>query len=173
MKTKTPKLLLAAAVLAMALPLTAVAAKGDIIIGQATVIDGDTIDIRGKRIRLHGIDAPERNQSCTDQSGQSIRCGVMVTRALDEHIARRNVACQVMDVDRWGRFVGRCDVPAARSGAITGTMNRALAQAGYVYAMPRYSRDYVGDVDRARAQRQGLFAGQFEEPAEFRRRARK
>jgi endonuclease YncB( thermonuclease family) len=34
------------------------------IIGRASVIDGDTIDIHGTRIRLYGIDAPESSQLC-------------------------------------------------------------------------------------------------------------
>ena len=34
------------------------------IAGPARVIDGDTIDIAGERIRLHGIDAPESGQTC-------------------------------------------------------------------------------------------------------------
>ena len=41
--------------------------------GQATVIDGDTIDIHGTRIRLHGIDAPESGQLC-HIDGKRWRC---------------------------------------------------------------------------------------------------
>ena len=32
------------------------------IIGKAMIIDGDTIHIQNNKIRLHGIDAPERKQ---------------------------------------------------------------------------------------------------------------
>jgi endonuclease YncB( thermonuclease family) len=34
----------------------------DNVSGQASVIDGDTLEIHGSRIRLWGIDAPESNQ---------------------------------------------------------------------------------------------------------------
>lgn len=36
------------------------------IVGLASVIDGDTLDFRGTRIRLHGIDAPKSGQTCKD-----------------------------------------------------------------------------------------------------------
>jgi len=35
------------------------------IYGLPIVTDGDTVKILGNRIRLHGIDAPEKNQKCT------------------------------------------------------------------------------------------------------------
>ena len=42
--------------------------------GVARVTDGDTIKIEGIKIRLHGIDAPERKQTC-EKNGGVWRCG--------------------------------------------------------------------------------------------------
>jgi len=51
------------------------------MVGIPRVIDGDTLDISGARIRLHGIDAPESRQYCQKNS-QSYRCGQQATVAL-------------------------------------------------------------------------------------------
>jgi endonuclease YncB( thermonuclease family) len=39
-------------------------AFADNLSGQASIIDGDTLEIHGTRIRLWGIDAPESSQLC-------------------------------------------------------------------------------------------------------------
>ena len=48
------------------------------IIGEAKIIDGDTIHINKKKIRLHGIDAPEKNQTCILETKEWL-CGKQST----------------------------------------------------------------------------------------------
>jgi hypothetical protein len=43
--------------------------------GTARVIDGDTLSIADTRIRLWGIDAPERDQTCQGKNGDVYECG--------------------------------------------------------------------------------------------------
>ena len=59
--------------LTLALILIATPALADVT-GTASVIDGDTIEVHGQRIRLHGIDAPESRQLCR-LDGKSWQCG--------------------------------------------------------------------------------------------------
>ena len=71
------------------------------------VIDGDTIKIRGAKIRLHGIDAPESAQVCKAKE-KSYRCGTSATLALGRRIAGKSVSCDERDQDRYGRIVAVC-----------------------------------------------------------------
>ncbi len=84
--------------------------------GQATVIDGDTIEIHGTRIRLHGIDAPESGQLCTI-GGKRWRCGKDAANVLADLIDRRPVTCRERDRDRYGRVVAVCRVQGEDLGA--------------------------------------------------------
>ena len=133
------------------------------MIGVASVIDGDTIEIHGQRVRLHGIDAPEGGQTCLDAAGRNWRCGQRAALALQDLIGRRTVTCDERDVDRYGRIVGRCLV-----GEVD--INGWLVAQGLALAYRRYSRDYVAAEEEARASGRGMWAGTFELPWEWRRR---
>jgi endonuclease YncB( thermonuclease family) len=74
------------------LAINGLAFAGDLI-GQASVIDGDTIEIHGTSIRIFGIDAPESDQLCLDEDGEPYRCGQKASNALFDLIDRRPVEC--------------------------------------------------------------------------------
>lgn len=57
------------------------------ITGVASVIDGDTIEVHGQRIRFNGVDAPESGQYCDDAKGFEYPCGRRSAEALDAFLA--------------------------------------------------------------------------------------
>jgi Staphylococcal nuclease homologue len=97
------------AMLSAALAVCGVAFADDVI-GQASVIDGDTIEIHGARIRIFGIDAPESDQLCRNSDSEHYRCGQKASNALLDFIARRPVECVEVDRDRYNRTVAVCSV---------------------------------------------------------------
>jgi endonuclease YncB( thermonuclease family) len=105
------------------------------IVGRASVIDGDTIDIRGERIRLFGIDTPESTQLCSMQ-GKPYRCGQQAALALADKLGQKTVHCSEKDVDRYGRTVAVCFVAGE-------DINRWLTSEGWALAYRKYSLDYV------------------------------
>lgn len=131
------------------------------ISGVPGITDGDTIRIGADRIRLFGIDAPERDQSCTTADGTAYACGDQATKALADFIGGRELDCEVVDVDRYGRAVAVCLV-----GGVD--INGWLVSQGWALAYRRYSMDYVSAEDRARAAKVGLWGGSFVVPWEWR-----
>jgi endonuclease YncB( thermonuclease family) len=105
--------------------------------GVASVIDGDTIEIHGQRIRLHGIDAPESSQPC-DLDGKPWRCGQASANALAEYIGRRTVTCEPRARDRYGRLVAACSI-----GRVS--ISAWMVREGWAVAYRRYSQDFVAD----------------------------
>ena len=133
----------------------------DSIAGRASVIDGDTLEIQGTRIRLHGIDAPEKGQSCTVR-GRRSRCGRLATRALADRIGGRSITCEPKDRDRYNRVVAVC-----RSGG--DDLNAWMVAEGWAVAYRRYSTDYVPQEERASGSKRGVWQGEFIAPWDWRR----
>lgn len=87
--------------LALVILLLPTLAWGETLTGQASIVDADTIEIHGERIRLEDIDAPESRQTCTDAAGAEYRCGQVAALALAERIGRATVTCEGEKRDRY------------------------------------------------------------------------
>lgn len=128
--------------------------------GQAMVVDGDTLEISSRRIRLFGIDAPELSQTC-DRNGESWACGQASADELRAMIGNYELSCDGYETDVYGRLLAVCTV----SGI---SLNRTMVAEGWATAFRRYSEDYVADEARARASQLGLWSSSFMSPEEFR-----
>jgi endonuclease YncB( thermonuclease family) len=118
------------------------------ISGRARIIDGDTIDIGGERIRLWGVDAPEARQQCTARGnpGRSARS------ALARAVGGRTVTCAVRDHDDYGRTVAQCSVAGVDLGA-------AMVSQGWAWDYRQYSGGrYRGAESGARRADLGVWA---------------
>ena len=139
-------------------------ASAETLTGRASVVDGDTIEIAGERVRLHGIDAPEGRQQCRDADGRPWHCGREAAFALDEFLAQsRPTHCSLLDRDRWGRFVATC----IRNDSMD--VNEWLVKHGWALDWPHYSGGAYSDAQEvARAAGHGIWQSEFIDPWEWR-----
>lgn len=151
----------AALTLGLILVLGLPAAGQTAITGKASVIDGDTLDIRGARIRLLGIDAPEGRQVCTRSNGAVWQCGDASSQALERYLGQAPVRCEPTGHDRFNRTLATC---------FKGTedINGWMVANGWAVAFRRYSLAYVAAEDRARVAKSGLWSGTFQMPWDWR-----
>ncbi len=132
------------------------------IVGRPTVIDGDTLEIRGQRIRLHGIDTPEPKQPCVRRNGGRWQLGNVRPSPLP---TRSGPAPS--DVRRRTATDTGASSPCASKGGED--LNAWLVSRGWAVAYRRYSTDYVDEEKRAREAGIGIWSGRFVVPWKWRR----
>ena len=125
--------------------------------GQAMVVDGDTLDIGGHRVRLEGIDAPETSQTCGGRWAGTWNCGQAATKTLIGLINGRDVSCSSRGSDKYGRTLGVCSIDGTE-------LNAAMVRAGMAWAFVKYSQAYVAVEADAKSAGVGVWQGGAEAP---------
>ncbi len=139
--------------------------------GIPRIIDGDSLEINNNKIRLFGIDAPERKQICKKpyliisflNFQRNYECGLMATNQLKKFINNRTIKCTSENKDRYNRYLSTCYLKKI-------DINSWLVKNGYAIAYRRYSKKYVLEEQYAEKNKLGIWQGTFQNPEEWRKK---
>lgn len=124
--------------------------------GKPRVIDGDSLQLNGREIRLQGIDAPEFEQNCIRQN-KDWRCGVASRDALRKLVRSGRVTCSAGSLDQYDRWLGTCHV-GDRS------INETMVRQGWAVSFGDYKRA----EKEAEQKRLGIWQSKFDRPQVWR-----
>ncbi len=128
--------------------------------GVPTVIDGDTMDLGGLRLELHGVDAPELGQQCA-LDGRLYDCGMVARTALLDLTAGAKVVCKKLGAGPEGTTLARCF-------ADDYDLSEGMAYTGWALATPTRANPYATLEAGARRAGRGLWRGRFVAPWDWR-----
>lgn len=129
----------------------------EVVDGLPRVVDGDSLELDGRRLRLWGIDAPELSQTCGTGDIPS-PCGRNARERLRALVARGDFRCRLSGTDRYGRDLADC-----RAGGVY--VNAEMVRSGHAVAYGGFTRE----ERHARAEGKGIWAQNFVRPAEWRK----
>ena len=147
--------------------------KAEEIYGISKIIDGDTVHIKSKKIRLEGIDAPEIKQKCQKEFlkistifgfnfKKSYSCGAISRIKLIDKIDNSKINCISSSRDRYKRYLATCYKDKIN-------LNKWMVKNGFAVAYKRYSKDYDRDEDYAKKNKLGIWKGSFIRPEKWRK----
>lgn len=137
--------------------LLALSAQARTVTGPAHAADGDSLVVRGVRIRLFGVDAFEYGQTCG-----RFACGKAARQGLTEMVRGQTVTCVRHNTDRYGRMVSVCKLADGRD------VGAEMVRRGLAVAYRRFSLDYLPQEKAAKAARAGAWAYGFQSPLDYR-----
>lgn len=91
------------------------------------VVDGDTLRLGDRTLRLSGLLSPERGQTCRTAGGVGFDCGATAAEALARLVQGHDLSCHVKGRDGFGRPLGTC-----QAGGVQ--VNAALISSGWALA---------------------------------------
>jgi endonuclease YncB( thermonuclease family) len=136
------------------------AAIAEVFKGQARVVDGDEIEVAGKRVRLYGIDAPDLGQTCWYQN-KEFPCGHYAKRNLGINVKDQRLTCREKSLGDGG-VVALC--VDAKGRDVAGD----LVRGGWAMALPKQVEIYIKAEAEAKRQKLGLWNFNFTRPSDWR-----
>ncbi len=130
--------------------------------GQARVINANMLSIRGRKVVLFGIDAPDLSQTCTDHRGKAYNCGQEAAQWLKNWLSTYEVECRIMKENSRGELLGVCMLGSYDISA-------ALVNAGLAFSYQKMSDIYTPYEQQAKANGRGLWRGTFYMPWDWRK----
>lgn len=160
-RNRGPLLPCAVACLILAALAAAAPAAAEVFRGRASVVDGDTLRVAGKQVRLRGLDAPERNQLCLRSDGTTWPCGREAAARLEELIDGKPVSCATGDAGG--------NPPAVSCGFRGTDINRWMVRYGWATVTDRREDGYAAAEENARRRGLGIWSSTFVPPERWRR----
>lgn len=124
------------------------------------VVDGDSLFLGNKEVRLSGIDAPEYKQTCFDAKQKVYDCGKKATQALKK-LVHDDIKCTEVTKDKYKRYVSVC-----YSHGIN--INKKMVEDGWAVAYKRYTNEYNQAEYLAKKEKKGIWQGRFIKPELYR-----
>ncbi|HZF75832.1 MAG TPA: thermonuclease family protein [Acetobacteraceae bacterium] len=129
---------------------------------EVRVLDGATLRLGDRTMRLSGVEPPARGEACADPSGRPFDCGAAAAEALSRLVNGRSVVCRAEHAWAPGHALGTCQAGGAE-------LNSGMVAAGWALATRR-DTPLTEQEAVARAAARGLWAGGFSRPEAWHRR---
>lgn len=132
------------------------------ISGQIDVISANIFYIKGRYVRLYGVDAPDTDQICSDAKGSSYNCGTEAASWVRSWIDDNIIDCYILKVTPNASDIGVCMWGQYDIG-------EALVKSGWGIANSNETKMYVPHEMKAQKAYSGLWQGSFYTPEDWRK----
>lgn len=134
------------------------AEAGEKISGPPTILEGDVVEIGGRKLRLYGIDAPDTGQMCQGPKREH-NCGRIATTGLmDLTAGLTSITCEVLGTGYGGQTIARCRDPQGFD------LSRQMIYTGWAFATPAASLEFHQLQEKSQQARRGMWKWQVMRP---------